>query len=382
MATINYIPERIQTKSVMKRVIDYCSQEKKTVDPETGIRYLSGVNCDPNDAYNDFNNTKDIFKKNLGTQFYHYDQSFDPEESVTPEKVHEIAREFAEKAWPGHEVLVATHLDAEHPHSHFVINSVSFETGLKLRQDPNTLKELRNLSDEICRSHGLSVLPPYEETKLKRRSAREYRASKRWKSWKDNLRTTIYSAMSRARTKEEFISAMESYGYQVTWTPDRKYITYTCPSGKKCRDNRLGKEMFLKENMEMELKIRQENIPFPLPVTGWEKLRGQILKMKFDEWESLGIATELAGLVASFVPYSDEEDPEEIEREIEARYDLDNLGAAIGGTIGMLLLIQQISEARHEIQKEYSKLLEEEEPETDDDQDDDEDEGQGYYMQM
>lgn len=55
MATINYIPERIQTKSVMKRVIDYCSQEKKTVDPETGIRYLSGINCDPNDnAYDLF----------------------------------------------------------------------------------------------------------------------------------------------------------------------------------------------------------------------------------------------------------------------------------------------------------------------------------------
>lgn len=378
MATINYIPERIQTKSVMKRVIDYCSQEKKTVDPETEIRYLSGINCDPNEAYNDFNNTKDIFKKSLGTQFYHYDQSFDPDENVIPKQVHEIAREFAEKAWPGHEVLVATHLDAKHPHTHFVINTVSFETGLKLRQNPNTLKELRKLSDDICRAHGLSVLPPYEETKLKRRSTREYRASKRRKSWKDMLRATIYSAMSRARTKEDFVRAMESYGYQVTWTPDRKYITYTCPSGKKCRDNRLGKEMFLKENMEMELKIRQENIPFPLPVTGWEKLRGQLMKMKLNEWESLGIASELAGFVASFVPYSDEEDPEEIEREIEARYDLDNLGAAIGGSIGMLLLIQEISKARQEILKEYSKLTEEEEP----DVDDDEDEGQGFYMQM
>ena len=375
MATINYIPERIQTKSVMKRVIDYCSQEKKTVDPETGIRYLSGINCDPNDAYNDFNNTKDIFKKSLGTQFYHYDQSFDPDENVTPEQVHEIAREFAEKAWPGHEVLVATHLDAKHPHTHFVINAVSFETGLKLRQSPNTLKELRNLSDEICKNHGLSVLPPYEETKLKRRSAREYRASKRWKSWKDMLRSTICSAMSRARTKEDFIRAMELYGYQVTWTPDRKYITYTCPSGKKCRDNRLGKEMFLKENMEMELKIRQENISFPLPVTGWEKLRGQILKQKLNEWESLGIASDLAELVATFVPYSDEEDPEEIEREIEARYDLYNLGAAIGGMIGMLLLIQQISEARHEILKDYIG-------EDGQEADDDEDEGQGFYMHM
>ena len=71
--------------------------------------------------------------------------------------------EFAEKAWPGYEVLVATHCDAAHIHSHFVINSVSFETGLNLRQHPDTLLHLRKLSDELCASHGLSALKPYEK---------------------------------------------------------------------------------------------------------------------------------------------------------------------------------------------------------------------------
>lgn len=198
MATVNYIKEKTQTQAVMKRVIAYCSQEKKTLDEETGTRYLSGINCSGEDAFSNFTATKEVFKKTTGTQFYHYDQSFDPMENVSPETAHEIARKFAEKAWPGHEVLVATHLDAAHMHSHFVINSVSFETGMKLRQSPNTLKELRNLSDEICRSYGLTTLPTYEKTKMKGQSTREYRAAKNGNSWKDELRYDIDIAMSRA----------------------------------------------------------------------------------------------------------------------------------------------------------------------------------------
>ena len=70
------------------------------------------------------------------------------------EQAHAVALEFAGKAWPGFEVLVATHRDAGQPHSHFVVNSVSWETGLKLRQSPKTLRTLRALSDEICAAMG------------------------------------------------------------------------------------------------------------------------------------------------------------------------------------------------------------------------------------
>jgi type IV secretory pathway VirD2 relaxase len=99
--------------------------------------------------------------------FYQYVQSFSPEENITPQKAHEVALEFAEKAWTGYEVLVATHCDAQHIHSHFVINSVSFENGKKLRQNPNTLKSLRALSDEIFRQHSLSTLEAYSKNGIK-----------------------------------------------------------------------------------------------------------------------------------------------------------------------------------------------------------------------
>ena len=99
--------------------------------------------------------------------FYQYVQSFSPEENITPQKAHEVALEFAEKAWTGYEVLVATHCDAQHIHSHFVINSVSFENGKKLRQNPNTLKSLRALSDEIADSIAFQLLRLTARTVLK-----------------------------------------------------------------------------------------------------------------------------------------------------------------------------------------------------------------------
>ena len=384
MATVNYIQEKMQTKAVMKRVIDYCSQEKKTIDEETGIRYLSGINCKGEDAFSDFMATKEVFKKTTRTQFYHYDQSFDPMENVSPETAHEIAKKFAEKAWPGHEVLVATHLDATHMHSHFVINSVSFETGMKLRQSPNTLKELRKLNDDICRSYGLTTLPAYDKTKLKGQSTREYRAAKKGTSWKDELRYDIDRAMLRARTKEEFIGRMEEFGYEVKWTTDRKSITYTCPSGKKCRDNKLQNEKYLKPNMETELKIRHDTVPFPLPITGWESQRKQLLKMKKIELQKLGMALKLGNMVASLVPYDGgSDDPEDVRRDMEMQNVLDTAGVIFGGTLGVLLVMSEISEERRAQQERYAESLRvQEEQYSGQQSDDNEDEEQGFSMIM
>ena len=232
-------------------------QEKKTWDEESGIRWVSGVNCDGLNSVTEFEATKAAWNKDEGIRFYQYVQSFSPEESVTHKQAHEIALEFAAKAWPGHEVLVATHCDAVHVHSHFVINSVSFETGLKLRQHPTTLLELRQLNDEICAAHGFSTLKPYEKggTKI---SAREYRAAVSGASWKFQLMYHIGEAMKRSPTKADFIREMKQRNYDVTWTDERKYITYTCPNGKKCRGIKLHEEKYKKEMMELEFAIRAE----------------------------------------------------------------------------------------------------------------------------
>ena len=87
-------------------------------------------------------------------------------------------------------------------------------------------------------------------------SSREYRSAAKGESWKFRLMNTIDQCMRYAATKEEFISLMESEGYQVRWTDSRKNITYTTPKGMKCRDDRLHEEKYTKEVMEHEFRIR------------------------------------------------------------------------------------------------------------------------------
>lgn len=256
MATVTYIKETRQHPSAMVSVMRYCLQESKTVDGLTGQRYVSGIGCDGLNSITEFLATKYAYGKLDGINFYQYVQSFSPRENITHAQAHEIAREFAMKAWPGHEVQVTTHCDAKHIHSHFVINSVSFVDGHKLRQDPNTLKQLRAISDELCLAHGLSVLPPYQKGG-KRMSSREFRIASKGQSWKFRLMYDVTQAMKVSRSKENFIGEMKRRGYEVKWTDDRKNITYTCPNGMKCRDNRLHQEKYWKENMEYELRTRQ-----------------------------------------------------------------------------------------------------------------------------
>lgn len=257
MATVTYIRESKQSISAMKGVIDYCCQDKKVYDEISNQRLVIGINCDGENAFKEFMATKKSYGKTDGMNFYQYVQSFSPEENITPHQAHEIAIEFAEKAWTGYEVLVATHCDAQHIHSHFVINSVSFENGKKLRQNPNTLNSLRALSDEICRHHNLSTLEPYSKDGMKI-STREYRTAVKGQSWKFKLMNYIDKAMNISGSKEDFINTMSIMGYSVTWTDDRKYITYQCPNKMKCRDIKLHNDKYLKGSMENEFRYRQE----------------------------------------------------------------------------------------------------------------------------
>ena len=238
----------------LKNVLDYCMQEAKTM--KDGTKLVSGINCLPEDAYSSMMATKKYYDKLDGREYCHVLQSFSPEEKITPEQAHEIAREFAEKQFKGYEVIVATHVDRDHIHSHIVLNSVNYETGKKYHSDKNNIPRLRDASDEICRRHGLSVIGKTEKG-LRKMGTREYRSASKGESWKINLMATINLAMTKAKTRNDFIRFMESRGYKVTWSDTRKNITYTTPNGKKCRDNKLHLKKYTKELMDYEFEIRR-----------------------------------------------------------------------------------------------------------------------------
>ena len=157
MATVNFIKYKKQSAGALSGVTRYISQDEKTLD-ENGRQLVSGQNCTPQLADREFQATRDACRKDSPVWFYHYVQSFSPDEVITGEQAHQLAKEFAAKAWPDSEVLIATHLDAEHIHTHFVVNAVCWESGKMLRQGPNTLRSLRQLSDELCLERGLSEI--------------------------------------------------------------------------------------------------------------------------------------------------------------------------------------------------------------------------------
>ena len=260
MPIVKFVKNSHQSKTALSKTIDYVTQEKKTL-AENGMRYVSGINCNGLNAYNEFMLTRSAYPFQ-GTNsserfFYQYIQSFDSKDDITADEVHNIALEFAEQAWKDHEVVVATHVDRGHLHSHFIISPINLETGKRLRQSPQTLKHLRKLSDDICEQHGVKVLKPYDYKKSSGLSQGELRAAEKGESWKFELMFAIDTAMKKCKNKNEFFEFMKKHGYQVRWTKDRKYITYTCPNGMKCRDNKLHEEKYRKEEMEYEFQIRK-----------------------------------------------------------------------------------------------------------------------------
>ena len=247
MATFTAIPEKTQNATAMKRVLNYVMQDKKTL--YNGIKLVSGQNCVPESAFQEFMATKHQYGKAKGVFFRQYVQSFKPDCGATPELIHQIGLETA-KAFDGFEVVVATHIDRDHWHNHFVVNSVNCETGLKIQINEKGLEELRHKSDEICQWFGLEILKPYQKPKQKSLNQREYRAALRGDSKKLKLTNAIDYAVAKSRNKNQFIEQMQKLGYGVKWIDHYKYIAYTTPDGQRFRDNRLLDDKYLKNNME------------------------------------------------------------------------------------------------------------------------------------
>lgn len=249
------------SKATLSKAINYVTKDEKTE-----ARLISGQDCNPSTVLEEMQATKEQFNKLEGRQYYHYVQSFSPKENITHDKAHQIALEWAENNFKGYEVLVATHKDKEHIHSHIIVNSVSFENGTKFHSTKKDLENLKIQSNLICEREGLSTtrlekdsLTSFNQKKYK---SLEKGASGTEKSYLIETWKTVNSALSNSTSREEFIKSMEKNSYKVNWSDARKYITFTTPEGKKVRNSNLAKtfksENLTKEGMENEIKRNRE----------------------------------------------------------------------------------------------------------------------------
>jgi hypothetical protein len=252
---VNY-KKGTQTRSCMKSVMRYVAQTSKTL--WNGQQLVSGIGCQPETAFDEFLSTKLLHYKDDGVMFYHMVQSFPKGAAIDSRTAHEAARQLA-GYFDGCEVLVCTHTDREHIHSHCIINSVNFETGKKIHMADEQIQALRVCNDQICRELGLPKFQKDEQRQSGGMSNAEYYPASKGESWKFELMRAIDECMRCAGNREEFLVLLRSEGYDATWTDSRKNITYITPDGRKCRDSKLHIEKYLKENMEAEFGYRTEN---------------------------------------------------------------------------------------------------------------------------
>lgn len=190
----------------MRDVMDYAMNDAKTEKQY----YVSGWNCDPYAAREEMQITKQEFKKEDGILAFHGYQSFKPSE-VTPQIAHEIGIKLAEELWPDHQVVIATHLDKEHIHSHFVVNSVSLD-GRKFNSTKASYRQMRAASDRLCKEYGLSVITEHQEYYPKHYA--EWDAEQNGQpTWRSSIKVDMDEAIKYSMTFQQFISEMKKKGY-------------------------------------------------------------------------------------------------------------------------------------------------------------------------
>ena len=141
-------------------VFSYVSRPEATEQGE----YVSAVNCLKEIALQQMILTKRQYVKENGYIAWHGYQNFKPDE-VTPEQAHQIGLQTAKEIWGDkYQIIVTTHLDKDHLHNHCCFNSVSFLDGRKYNYSKSEQRKLREVSDRICKEHGLSVMGNPEST--------------------------------------------------------------------------------------------------------------------------------------------------------------------------------------------------------------------------
>lgn len=206
-ATLNYVANKDKTETnddELSKALTYLNHDTSTEEK----CFVTGINCTPSTALREMIATKNYFYKTDSIQAFHAVQSFMPGE-VTPAQAHQIGVELAKRLWGERfEVVVATHLDKHHLHSHFVINSVSFKDGKRYYDNKDSYMKFRQQSDILCQEYGLNVVVPNG----KGMSHFKYQMEPKKR---DLIAKDVDYALSKSRTMQMFIKELKAMGYEV-----------------------------------------------------------------------------------------------------------------------------------------------------------------------
>lgn len=267
----------------LDKVIDYTTNEKKTKEVNQDLYkelhntieyakanfkteeqlYVTSLNCSEESVFKEMIITKKHFEKENGILGYHGFQSF-AEGEVTPEVAHEIGVKLAEELWGDkYEVIVSTHLNTNHLHNHFVINSVSFVDGEKYRNDRRTYALMRKTSDDLCREYGLSVIEEKPCGKLKIDYTKYYNSYVQKNDYYITTKEDVDFAIKQAYSYKNFEKILRDMGYNITIRANKLSLC-RLPYKRNIRIERaFGIEYSIKNIEDRILNSDMARIPFP-----------------------------------------------------------------------------------------------------------------------
>lgn len=246
--------KRIASKATPSKIYNYLTKEEKTEE-----KLISGMNCNPNTMVNEFNATKELYNKHGDIKYHHVIQSFDPKDNITPEKAHELGKELAEKQFKDYEVLIVTHKDKEHIHNHFVINSVSYESGLKYNSSNKTLWDIKRESNRICERENLKTIDLNKKSKERLTSGELRKELRGETTWKGELKKYIEFAKSKTKTLDDFVKYLKQ-NFRIDTRVTKNSISYKHPDKTKpIRGSKLGTD-YDKEELINGFTRREKSI--------------------------------------------------------------------------------------------------------------------------
>ena len=244
-----------------KRTLRYVLDPDKTDD----LLWATSINCmtEPELAYTqmaavyeqfalDHFNSPPPLVGNGTVKVIHYIQSFSPDDDVTPELAHRIAKAFVRYAFGNDaQAVIATHVDKGHIHSHIVLNSYSL-SGQKFYANKASLRRLREISDGVSKAFGIDIHP---NLKGKGRSMQynEWQHKKNGTSWKQHIRDEIDKLIGEVTSLDELLQLLEERGYEIK---RGKYISIKAPGQERfVRTKTLGEE-YTEESLNIRITYR------------------------------------------------------------------------------------------------------------------------------
>ena len=256
MAIVKAVEKEIKSHEYVYSSLSYIlSPENKNGDEK--CFQSTTLNCFGNGA-DDFSKqllmVRDAFNKDKNILAHHYIQSFSPNEKISPALAHKIGVELAQKVATGFQVVIATHVDREHIHNHIIINSVNMETGLKWKGNADTLKNMRNESDKLCKENCLTVIEKPSGFRSIDQDTLEL--ARKGKSWKVDLCNALEESSEMCITKSDFISYMKNKGFEIIRYGEKDLTFQKIGETKKIRASTLAKQfgaVYRKENLEKKM---------------------------------------------------------------------------------------------------------------------------------